>query len=104
MSTRCATSSRRIEAMTNENGLGVLAITHYARLLTELRPDRVHVLMGGRIVRAAGPSWPTRSSASATTASPRELGVETLTVEAASPEDPFSDPTIDSNPFADPLA
>ena len=35
--------SRRVERMTNDDGLGVLAITHYARLLTELRPDRVHV-------------------------------------------------------------
>jgi Fe-S cluster assembly ATP-binding protein len=47
--------SRRIEAMTTEDGLGVLAITHYARLLTELRPDRVHVLGEGRIVMSGGP-------------------------------------------------
>jgi Fe-S cluster assembly ATP-binding protein len=47
--------SRRIEASTSEDGLGVLAITHYARLLTELRPDHVHVLLGGRIVRSGGP-------------------------------------------------
>jgi Fe-S cluster assembly ATP-binding protein len=47
--------SRRIEAMTAEDGLGVLAITHYARLLTELRPDHVHVLQEGRIVMSGGP-------------------------------------------------
>jgi Fe-S cluster assembly ATP-binding protein len=47
--------SRRIEAMTTEDGLGVLAITHYARLLTELRPDRVHILQEGRIVKSGGP-------------------------------------------------
>src|SRR6478752_7275389 len=47
--------ARRIEAMTNDDALGVLAITHYARLLTELRPDRVHVFMGGRIVTSGGP-------------------------------------------------
>ncbi|HUQ40122.1 MAG TPA: Fe-S cluster assembly ATPase SufC [Acidimicrobiales bacterium] len=47
--------SRRVEAATTEDGLGVLAITHYARLLTELRPDVVHVLLGGRIVRSGGP-------------------------------------------------
>lgn len=35
--------------------LGVLAITHYRRLLDELRPDRVHVLVGGRIVASGGP-------------------------------------------------
>jgi Fe-S cluster assembly ATP-binding protein len=45
--------SRRIEAATNETGLGVLAITHYTRLLHELRADRVHVLVKGRI-RASG--------------------------------------------------
>lgn len=47
--------SRRVEALTTEIGLGVLAITHYRRLLTELRPDRVHVLVKGRIVASGGP-------------------------------------------------
>jgi len=49
------TIARRIEAMTTEDGLGVLAITHYARLLTELRPDRVHVLRDGQVVLSGGP-------------------------------------------------
>lgn len=50
--------SQRIEAATNATDgepLGVLAITHYRRLFTELRPDRVHVLVGGRIDRSGGP-------------------------------------------------
>ena len=47
--------SRRVEEATHEDGLGVLAITHYTRLLHELRPDVVHVLSGGRIVRSGGP-------------------------------------------------
>lgn len=47
--------SRRVEQLTDETGLGVLAITHYRRLLTELRPDVVHVLSRGRIVMAGGP-------------------------------------------------
>ena len=34
---------------------GVLLITHYQRLLDYVRPDRVHVLQGGRIVRSGGP-------------------------------------------------
>ena len=34
--------------------LGVLAITHYQRLLTELTPDRVHVIVDGRIVASGG--------------------------------------------------
>ncbi len=40
------------EVMNERPGLGVLAITHYQRLLTELRPDRVHVLIDGRIVES----------------------------------------------------
>ncbi len=35
--------------------LGVLAITHYERLLTELVPDVVHILVDGRIVASGGP-------------------------------------------------
>jgi Fe-S cluster assembly ATP-binding protein len=35
--------------------LGVLAITHYQRLLNHLRPDRVHILIDGRVVDSGGP-------------------------------------------------
>jgi len=35
--------------------LGVLAITHYQRLLNRLRPDVVHILLDGRIVERGGP-------------------------------------------------
>jgi Fe-S cluster assembly ATP-binding protein len=35
--------------------LGVLAITHYERLLMELVPDVVHILMDGRVVASGGP-------------------------------------------------
>jgi Fe-S cluster assembly ATP-binding protein len=34
--------------------LGVLAITHYQRLLDHLEPDRIHVLREGRIVASGG--------------------------------------------------
>ncbi len=47
--------ARRVQAAVGEWGLGVLAITHYRRLLVELRPDRVHVLVKGRIVASGGP-------------------------------------------------
>jgi Fe-S cluster assembly ATP-binding protein len=52
--------ARRVEAMSNETvdggePLGVLAITHYTRLLEELRPDRVHILVQGRIAASGGP-------------------------------------------------
>ncbi len=47
--------SQRIEAATREFDLGVLAITHYSRLLHELRADRIHILVRGRIVASGGP-------------------------------------------------
>lgn len=47
--------ARRIEELTHETGVGVLAITHYSRLLAELRPDVVHVLARGRIQATGGP-------------------------------------------------
>ena len=45
----------RVESATKEDNLGVLAITHYTRLLSELHPDRVHVLAKGAIVDSGGP-------------------------------------------------
>ena len=38
-----------------EQGTRVLIITHYTRILDYLSPDRVHVLLGGRIVASEGP-------------------------------------------------
>src|SRR4029078_5806681 len=35
--------------------LGVLVIPHYQRILNYIRPDHVHILMDGRIVRSGGP-------------------------------------------------
>ncbi len=35
--------------------LGVVLITHYQRILEELQPDRVHILMDGRVVDSGGP-------------------------------------------------
>jgi len=45
-----AAVGRRVEEATTEWGLGVLAITHFRRLLDVLRPDVVHVLSDGRVV------------------------------------------------------
>lgn len=46
--------STRVEAATEEDSLGVLAITHYSRLLEQLRPDTVHVFAGGKIQQTGG--------------------------------------------------
>src|SRR5689334_5246162 len=35
--------------------LGVLLITHYQRILNYIQPDRIHVMMDGRIVLSGGP-------------------------------------------------
>jgi Fe-S cluster assembly ATP-binding protein len=35
--------------------LGVLLITHYQRLLDHLTPDKIHIMVGGRIVESGGP-------------------------------------------------
>jgi Fe-S cluster assembly ATP-binding protein len=35
--------------------LGILAITHYQRLLDHLEPDVIHILIDGRIVQTGGP-------------------------------------------------
>jgi len=37
------------------NDLGVLVITHYQRLLNYIKPDYVHVMLGGKIVESGGP-------------------------------------------------
>ena len=42
-----------VNAMLNPN-LGVLLITHYQRLLNHIKPDVVHVLAQGRIVKTGG--------------------------------------------------
>ena len=47
--------ARRVEAATHETNLGVLAITHYVRLLEELKPDVIHILSDGRIVKTGTP-------------------------------------------------
>jgi Fe-S cluster assembly ATP-binding protein len=47
--------ARRVMDATREDGLGALVITHYSRLLEELRPSRVHILVKGRIVETGGP-------------------------------------------------
>ncbi|HUR22918.1 MAG TPA: Fe-S cluster assembly ATPase SufC [Acidimicrobiales bacterium] len=83
--------SRRIEAETTETGLGVLAITHYSRLLHELKPDRVHVLSKGRIVQSGGPELAEELERTGYAAyaeeQPRAVdGAGSITV------DPFSDP------------
>jgi Fe-S cluster assembly ATP-binding protein len=46
---------RGVHAVRHEQpALGVLVVTHYQRILEDLVPDRVHLLVGGRIVESGG--------------------------------------------------
>ena len=47
--------AQRVEDATHEMDLGVLVITHYSRLFAQLKPDFVHILTNGHIVKSAGP-------------------------------------------------
>lgn len=46
--------SEGVNALMSEE-LGVLIITHYQRLLNYIKPDYVHVMLGGRIIESGGP-------------------------------------------------
>ncbi len=45
-----------VNTLTEENpDMGVLLITHYQRLLNYIKPDMVHVMVDGKIVKTGGP-------------------------------------------------
>lgn len=43
-----------VNTLSGEN-LGVLVITHYQRILNYVKPDFVHIMIGGRIAESGGP-------------------------------------------------
>jgi Fe-S cluster assembly ATP-binding protein len=47
--------ARRLQVATTEWNCGVLAITHFRRLLQELTPTMIHVVTDGRVVATGGP-------------------------------------------------
>ena len=83
--------ARRVEEATHEDDLGVLAITHYNRLLHELKPDFVHILVKGRIVASGGPELA------------EELERDGYRAFAPVEAEPARRPT-GPDPFADPFA
>lgn len=46
--------SEGVNTLMNKD-MGILVITHYQRLLNYIKPDYVHVMLGGRIVESGGP-------------------------------------------------
>jgi Fe-S cluster assembly ATP-binding protein len=47
--------AKRLTAATTQWNCGVLAITHFRRLLLELTPTMIHVMSNGRVVATGGP-------------------------------------------------
>jgi Fe-S cluster assembly ATP-binding protein len=47
--------SEGVNILKDQLNLGVLVITHYQRMLNYIKPDVVHVMMGGRVVESGGP-------------------------------------------------
>ncbi|WP_440991090.1 ABC transporter ATP-binding protein [Haloarchaeobius baliensis] len=47
--------SHGINALRDEQGTGILQITHYQRILDYVEPDHVHVMIDGRIAKSGGP-------------------------------------------------
>ena len=47
--------AKGINALRDEQGTGVLQITHYQRILDYVEPDVVHIMLDGEIVMEGGP-------------------------------------------------
>jgi Fe-S cluster assembly ATP-binding protein len=43
------------EVRSTRPDLGIVVVTHYRKILDELKPDQIHVLVAGRIVESGGP-------------------------------------------------
>ena len=98
--------ARRVEEATEEWDLGVLAITHYRRLLDELHPDVVHVLARGRIRETGGPELVARLEAEGYQGLLGEEAQPEVTDAPSAPERPDIGRNVfaEDDPFADPLA
>ena len=100
--------ARRIEQATKPSddggtGLGVLPITHYQRLLDELKPDKVHVLAKGRIQKVGGPELAHELEQTGYA----EFGGDQSKEDAVRMAGPAGTTTFadaHADPFADPLA
>jgi Fe-S cluster assembly ATP-binding protein len=87
---------RRVEDATREGfdgsgPLGVLAITHYTRLLEVLRADVVHIFAAGRVLESGGPELADRLEVEGYTPWTDGLEAEAVAEEPSRPvvDDPF---------------
>jgi Fe-S cluster assembly ATP-binding protein len=86
--------SRRVEDATRENDLGVLVITHYTRVLRELKTDVVSVLQQGRIVASGGPELADQLEDTGYAGYEDGDGDEKESAQPAAEADPFADPLL----------
>lgn len=70
--------------------LGILLITHYSRILRYLEADRVHVMIGGRVVDSGGAELAEELEAGGYEALRRRLGIK-----------PTSQPEAQTDPLAE---
>lgn len=64
-----------VEAMRSPD-VGILMITHYSRILRYLSPDRIHIMLDGRIVESGGPELADELEAGGYDAVRQRLGIE----------------------------
>ena len=84
-----------VEAMRSPD-VGVLMITHYSRILGHLAADRIHVMIGGRVVDSGGPEIADELEEGGYDAIRDRLGIEAkVTTPEKRPADFFTDTPFD---------
>jgi len=68
--------------------LGVLLITHYQRILNYITPDRIHVMMDGRIVLSGGPELAVQLEQKGYEGLGKELGLGVATEQKKTDSEP----------------
>lgn len=87
--------ARAVEEMRSPE-LGVLIITHYSRILEFMRPDRIHVMIDGRIVDSGGAELAVELEAGGYESVRQRLGIVKPEVEVApKPADFFTETPFD---------
>ena len=88
--------ARAVSAMRRDD-VAVLMITHYSRILNYVEPDRVHIMIGGRIVDSGGPELADELEAGGYASVRRRLGLEGAKPPRPAPKvsDLFTDTPFD---------
>jgi Fe-S cluster assembly ATP-binding protein len=80
--------AQAVEAMRSPR-VGILMITHYSRILRYVIPDRVHVMLDGRIVESGGPELANQLEAGGYEALRAKLGIPAPSAVRAKPASEF---------------